>query len=103
MLVVGLNSDQSIKNIKGERRPINDLDERCELLLNLSIIDYIIVFDNNTPYNILKNLKPQTIVKGGDYTKEQIIGSEFCEQILLFDFIKNKSTSLIVNKIINTS
>jgi len=103
MLVVGLNSDQSIKNIKGERRPINDLDERCELLLNLNIIDYIIVFDNNTPYNILKNLKPQTIIKGGDYTREQIIGSEFSEQIILFDFIKNKSTSLIVDKIISFS
>jgi D-beta-D-heptose 7-phosphate kinase/D-beta-D-heptose 1-phosphate adenosyltransferase len=103
LLVVGLNSDQSIKKIKGEKRPINDINERCDLLSNLDIVDFIIVFDSDTPYNLLKILKPKTIIKGGDYTRDQIIGSEFCEDILIFDFIKNKSTSLVVKKIINSS
>lgn len=99
ILILGLNSDQSIKNIKGENRPINDINERCDLLLNLNIIDYIIIFESNNPFEILKHLKPKKIIKGGDYTKDKIIGGEFCEQIILFDYIENKSTSLIVNKI----
>lgn len=103
IFILGLNSDKSIKNIKGENRPINDINERCDLLLNLNIIDYIIIFESSTPFEILKLLKPQKIVKGGDYTKEKIIGGEFCDQIILFDYIVNRSTSLIVNKIKSSS
>jgi D-beta-D-heptose 7-phosphate kinase/D-beta-D-heptose 1-phosphate adenosyltransferase len=102
LLVVGLNSDNSIKKIKGEKRPINNISERCELILSLNIVDYIIIFDNDNPYDILKKLKPKKIVKGGDYTKETIIGSEFCNEVMLFDYIEGKSTTLIVNKIIET-
>jgi D-beta-D-heptose 7-phosphate kinase/D-beta-D-heptose 1-phosphate adenosyltransferase len=100
LLVVGLNSDNSIKKIKGEKRPINSILERCELIMSLNIVDYIIIFDNDTPYDILKTLKPEIIVKGGDYTKETVIGSEFCNEVILFNYIEGKSTSLIVNKII---
>jgi D-beta-D-heptose 7-phosphate kinase/D-beta-D-heptose 1-phosphate adenosyltransferase len=100
VLVVGLNSDDSIKRIKGETRPINDINERSELLLNLNnIVDYVVIFNEDTPYNILKYIQPNVIVKGGDYKKEDIIGGEFANEILLFDYINGKSTSLVIHKI----
>jgi D-beta-D-heptose 7-phosphate kinase/D-beta-D-heptose 1-phosphate adenosyltransferase len=99
ILIVGINSDSSIKKIKGEKRPINELSERVEILSQLKIIDYIIVFDSNTPYEILKCIQPNVIVKGGDYTKETVIGGEFAKKIFLFDYIQNKSTSLVIEKI----
>lgn len=98
-IILGLNSDISIKKIKGENRPINNLNERIELLNNLNIIDYIIVFDSETPYDILKYLKPNIIVKGGDYNIDNIIGKEFCNEIKLFNYINGISTTNIVNKI----
>ncbi len=102
VLVVGLNSDDSIKRIKGETRPINDINERSELLLNLNnIVDYVVVFNEDTPYNILKHIQPNVIVKGGDYKKEDVIGGEFANEILLFDYINNKSTTLTIKKINN--
>ena len=99
ILVVGLNSDDSIKRLKGLSRPINNIIERTEILLQFDFIDYIIIFEDDTPLNILKILQPNTIVKGGDYTKEQIIGAQYANNIILFDFIKNKSSSLVINKI----
>ena len=99
ILIVGINSDSSIQKIKGEKRPINELSERVEILSQLKIIDYIVVFDSNTPYDILKCIQPDVIVKGGDYTKETVIGGEFAKKIFLFDYIKNKSTSLVIEKI----
>lgn len=100
-LIVGLNGDESIKRNKGEKRPINDINERIEVLLNLNIIDYIIIFNEDTPYNILKHIRPNIMVKGSDYKKENIIGGEFTNHILLFDYIQNKSTSLVVEKILD--
>ncbi len=97
-----MNGDESIKRLKGNTRPINDIRERTELLLNLNIIDYVVIFTEDTPYNILKYIQPNIIVKGGDYKKENIIGGEFANEILLFDYIQNKSTSLVVEKIKNT-
>ena len=99
VFIVGLNSDISIKKIKGPNRPINNITERIDLLQNLNIIDYIIVFDNDTPFNILKYLKPTIIVKGGDYNIDTIIGKEFCKEIKLFNYINGISTTNIVNKI----
>ncbi len=99
-LIVGLNSDNSIKRLKGDKRPINLIEERTEFLLQTSYVDYIIIFDNETPFDILKNIKPNILVKGSDYLIENIIGKEFADKVVLFDFIKNKSTSLIVKKIL---
>ena len=99
ILVVGLNSDKSIKRLKGENRPINDIHERALILSLFEYVDYIIIFDDDTPYNILKNLEPEVIVKGGDYKKEEIIGGEFAKRIELYNYIENKSTTNIINKI----
>ena len=101
ILVVGLNSDDSIKKLKGSSRPINDVNERSELLANLDFIDIIIIFNDMTPLKIIKLLRPNILIKGSDYNKEDIIGKEYVDEIILFDFIKNKSSSIVINKIMN--
>ena len=101
ILVIGLNSDDSIKRLKGPTRPINNIDERSTILSLFEFIDYIIIFNDDTPLNIIKMLLPNIIVKGSDYSKENIIGIEYVEDVLLFDYIKNKSTSLIIEKFKN--
>jgi D-beta-D-heptose 7-phosphate kinase/D-beta-D-heptose 1-phosphate adenosyltransferase len=99
ILIIGLNSDESIKRIKGNERPINSIDERCKLLKNTNMVDYIIVFNNDTPLEILKLLCPNTIVKGGDYKKENIIGKEYAKNIIIYDYNNNISSSKIINNI----
>jgi D-beta-D-heptose 7-phosphate kinase/D-beta-D-heptose 1-phosphate adenosyltransferase len=101
ILVVGLNSDESIKKLKGKDRPINSLEERTELLSLFDFIDYIIVFHEDTPLDIIKFLKPNILVKGSDYKKENIIGLEYVENVILFDYIKGKSSTLVINKILH--
>lgn len=99
ILVVGLNSDESIKRLKGHERPINDINERSTILSLFDFVDYIIIFYENTPYNLLKLLKPNILVKGSDYNVENIVGSEFVEKVILFDYIDGKSSTNIIQKI----
>jgi len=101
ILVVGLNSDESIKRLKGETRPINDIIERSKILSLFDFIDYIIIFNDDTPLNIIKLLEPDILIKGSDYNKENIIGKEFVKDIILFDFVQNKSSTRVINKIKN--
>ena len=101
VLVVGLNDDNSIKKNKGPERPINDVDERATMLSLFDFVDYIIIFSDETPYSVLKLLKPLKLIKGGDYKVETIVGAEHANEVLLFDYINNKSTSSVVNKIKN--
>jgi D-beta-D-heptose 7-phosphate kinase/D-beta-D-heptose 1-phosphate adenosyltransferase len=99
ILVVGLNSDASIRRLKGPERPVNNETERCELLANLGMVDHVILFDEDTPYTILSYLRPKIMVKGGDYEKDQVIGSEFAQQVALFNYIENTSTTNMIQKI----
>ncbi len=99
VLVVGINSDESVKRLKGDLRPINGIQERCELLKNLGFVDYIIVFDQDTPFQIVSILRPDIIVKGGDYKKEDIVGGEFARDVMIYNYIPNLSTSLVVKRI----
>jgi D-beta-D-heptose 7-phosphate kinase/D-beta-D-heptose 1-phosphate adenosyltransferase len=101
ILVVGLNSDESIKRLKGSERPINDINERSTILSLFDFVDYIIIFSEDTPLNILKILRPHILVKGSDYKIENIIGTEFVEKVILFDYINDKSTTNIIKKIKN--
>jgi len=103
ILVVGLNSDESVKRFKGNTRPINNIQERCELLKNLGVVDYIIIFDDDTPSNILKLLRPNVLIKGGDYTKDSIIGKEFADEIIIYNYIQGVSSSNTIRKIIETA
>jgi len=101
ILVVGLNSDTSIKRIKGKERPINDENERSKILSLFDFIDYIIVFFDDTPFEIIKLLKPNVIVKGGDYNIENVVGKEYAKEVILFNYIDGKSSTNVIKKIKN--
>lgn len=103
ILIVGLNTDNSITKIKGQCRPINNIYERVDILKQLDFIDHIIIFGeiDTTPLKVITLLKPNTIVKGGDYKEEEIVGYNIVDNIVIFDYIKNKSSSSIINKILN--
>ncbi len=103
LLVVGLNSDESITLLKGQSRPINNIQERSHILELFDFIDYIIIFNELTPLNIIKQLKPSILVKGSDYNKDNIVGKEFVNEIILFDFITGKSSTNIINNIKNVN
>ncbi len=103
VLIIGLNSDGSIKRIKGNNRPINDERDRVEMLAAYDFVDYIVVFDEDTPYDIIKILKPDIIVKGADYTNKEIVGRDLVEsyggRVELVPYITGKSTSNIINNV----
>ncbi len=104
VLVVGLNSDESIKRLKGENRPINPLEYRKKVLENLKPVDMVVVFDEDTPENLIKQVKPDVLVKGGDYTIDTIVGADFVMsyggKVETIEFIYDISTSKIINKIL---
>lgn len=103
ILVVGLNSDTSIRRLKGSSRPINHVHERSDILSLLDFVDNIIVFEEDTPLTLIQWLHPDILVKGGDYQKETIVGASIVKEVILFDFVQNKSSSLVIEKIIETS
>jgi D-beta-D-heptose 7-phosphate kinase/D-beta-D-heptose 1-phosphate adenosyltransferase len=97
ILVVGLNTDQSIRRIKGESRPINDQNERYTALTELrGIVDYVMFFSEDTPIHLIQLLRPDVIVKGGDYTPEQVVGREYAKRVDIFPYIDGKSTTRVI-------
>ena len=94
-VVVGLNSDASVKRLKGDSRPINNEKDRSFLLESLKYVDEVIIFDEETPYELIKKIKPDYIVKGGDYKKEEVVGNDIAE-IKIFNFIDGYSTTKIL-------
>lgn len=100
-LIVGLNSDRSVSAIK-PGRPINSEKNRAEVLAGLSSVDYVVVFSEKTPYNLIKAVKPDVLVKGGDWKKEEIIGSDIAKETCSLPFVKGISTTKIIEKIIRT-
>lgn len=97
-VVVGINSDASVKRLKGDSRPINDQDTRKRILESLRCVDQVVIFDEDTPLEIIKFIKPDIIVKGGDYTKDQVVGNQLCE-VVIFPFLSGFSTSKIIERI----
>tara|TARA_B100000886_G_scaffold286148_1_gene210667 strand:+ start:40 stop:504 length:465 start_codon:yes stop_codon:yes gene_type:complete len=77
ILVVGLNSDKSVKKLKGKERPFVNEFDRAKILLSIKYVDYVIIFDELTPRKIIEKIKPDTLVKGGDYIVDDIVGSKF--------------------------
>lgn len=96
-LVVGINSDASIKRLKGFERPINNENDRCTLLRAIKYVDSVYLFQEDTPYNLICSLKPDIIVKGGDYTPSQVVGNDVAD-VVIFDYIKGYSTTNIIKK-----
>ena len=96
-VVVGLNSDASVKRLKGDSRPINNQDDRAYLLESLEYVDEVIIFDEDTPYELLKKVRPDFIVKGGDYKKEDVVGNDLAE-VVIYNYINGYSTTNIIEK-----
>lgn len=105
ILVVGLNSDASVRRIKGEKRPINTYKDRAFVLAALKCVDYVIQFEEATPYNLITQLKPNVLVKGGDYSLETIVGAEFVKSyggsVKIVPLYGNLSTTNILNSMCN--
>ena len=99
-LVVGINSDDSVKRLKGESRPINLEDDRKFILESLKYVDEVIIFNEDTPYRLIKQLIPDIIVKGGDYTPDQVSGNDICK-VEIFDFKDGYSTTKIIESLSN--
>jgi D-beta-D-heptose 7-phosphate kinase/D-beta-D-heptose 1-phosphate adenosyltransferase len=99
-LIVGINSDDSVRKLKGENRPINNQNIRKEMLLSLKPVDDVIIFDEDTPLELIKKTKPDIIVKGGDYIKEQVVGYGLAD-VVIFNFIDGYSTTKIIKNISN--
>lgn len=98
-LIIGLNSDASVRRLKGETRPIVSEDDRAALLSALQCVDGVILFEEDTPAELLAYLRPNILVKGGDYKKEEIVGREFVDEVAVLSFKEGYSTSDIVKKI----
>ena len=105
VLIVGVNSDKSVKTNKGDKRPINPEKNRAEMLLGLKFVDFTVIFDEKTPENLLDLLKPDIHVKGGAYKKEDLPETEIVEknggEVKILSFVDNISTTEIINKIID--
>ena len=97
-LIVGINNDASVKRLKGETRPINDVNERKSQLESLPWVDQVVVFDEDTPLNSIMSYKPDVIVKGGDYTVQTVVGHELAE-VVIFPTIEGISTTNTIGKI----
>jgi len=104
-LVVGINSDNSVKKIKGLSRPINNQITRKIILESIRYVDEVVIFDEDTPLKIIKEIQPQIIVKGGDYKKEDVVGYEFEKlgllEVKIFNYVNNNSTTKIIERISN--
>lgn len=98
ILVVGVNSDDSVRRLKGETRPINNEFDRCSLLSSLESVDYVTVFGEDTPYELIKRIAPDILVKGGDYTVETVVGREFAGRVELIPFVEGYSSTSSINR-----
>ena len=104
VLVVGVNSDASVRKLKGPKRPILPEAERAEILSGLGCVDYITLFDEMDPLKLITSLRPNVLVKGGDWTKEQTVGKEVVErsggEVVIIPFVKGASTSNLIETIL---
>jgi rfaE bifunctional protein nucleotidyltransferase chain/domain len=105
ILIVGLNSNNSVKKLKGDNRPINDQMSRALILASLMFVDAVVIFDEETPLNLIKMVNPDILVKGGDYEKEDIVGYDFVKEnggeIITTNLVPGFSTTDIIKKASN--
>ncbi len=99
ILIVGINSDDSISRLKGKDRPINTEKERVEVLSTLPWVDHIVVFSEDTPYELLAELRPELLIKGGDYRPEEIVGREHADRVHIFETLEGFSTTGLLDGI----
>jgi len=99
VLILGLNSDRSVSALKGENRPINLELDRAYILAALEAVDYVVVFDEDTPYELMKAVQPHILVKGGDYEGKEVVGQDIADELKLVQFVDGKSTTKTIEKI----
>jgi len=99
ILIVGINSDRSTSALKGKNRPINSQIDRSQIIAALKAVDYVVIFDENTPYELIKIIQPHTLVKGGDYECKKVVGEDIVNKLVIVEFEHGKSTTKIINKI----
>ncbi len=103
VLIIGLNTDDSIRRIKGDNRPVNDENARANVLASLVFVDNVFFFDEDTPYELIKMVKPHILVKGADYKEEEIVGADIVKanngEIKTIDLVEGYSTTNLIDKI----
>lgn len=106
VLIIGLNADASVRRLKGKERPFFKEKERAEVISALEMVDYVVLFPQDTPYELIKIIKPNVLVKGGDYMKEEVVGRDIVEgyggKVFIFPVVKGASTTKIAEKIKRT-
>lgn len=102
-LIVGINTDESVRRLKGPARPINSFQHRVAMLYALKIADIIVAIDDDTPYSVIKSIEPDIIVKGGDYTPEQVVGADLVEKVVIIPTLESYSTTNIIERIKDAS
>jgi len=101
VLIIGLNADSSVAGLK-PGRPVNSQKHRAEVLAGLAAVDYIVIFSEKTPYNLIKTVRPDLLVKGGDWKKEDIVGSDIAKETRSLAYIKGLSTTKTIEKILRS-
>ncbi|MBX2987554.1 MAG: D-glycero-beta-D-manno-heptose 1-phosphate adenylyltransferase [Bdellovibrionaceae bacterium] len=102
LLVIGVNADDSVRRLKGPTRPIQNENDRAEILAALACVDYTVIFPEDTPAELIRRVRPEVLVKGGDWKIDQIVGGDFVQsyggQVLSLQFVEGKSTTRIIEK-----
>lgn len=98
MLIVGVNTDDSVRRLKGGNRPINSEKDRVDLLMAIKYVDEVIIFNEDTPYKLIEIIKPDIIVKGGDYVPDEVVGRDLAK-VVIIPFVDGHSTTSIIKKI----
>lgn len=101
VLILGLNSDESVRRLKGESRPVNCEDDRAYILASLEAVDYVVKFYDDTPYELIKAVQPHILVKGGDYEGKKVVGEDIADELRLVEFVEGKSTTKTIERIQN--
>ncbi len=99
VLILGLNADSSVKKLKGQTRPINTQDDRAYILASLESVDYVVIFEEETPYELIKLVNPDILVKGGDYEGKEVVGQDIADELKLVQFVDGKSTTNTIKRI----
>ena len=101
VLILGLNADSSVRKLKGPTRPINTQEDRAYILASLESVDYVVIFEEETPYELIKLIKPHVLVKGGDYEGKEVVGQDIADELKLVQFVDGKSTTNTIKRIQN--
>lgn len=104
VLVVGLNSDRSVRSIKGDSRPVTPQDDRAYVVVSLKSVDYVTIFDEDTPLHLTEYLEPHVLVKGGDWSEDRVVGGESVVKrggsVKIIPFVNGRSTTSLIEKIL---